>query len=918
MVTIIVDDNPVEAPEGAPLLEVLRKAGIYIPSLCYLEKLPPYAGCRLCLVEIEGARGLQLSCTCRISDGMIVRTATPQVLEARRAVLSLILANHPDRCLTCHRIVKCRPGDICLRDNLVSHRCVTCSKDYRCDLQTACHILDMAGYEPWLDEARTYYRTEPPAADRANPFLEFDPQMCILCTRCVRACNEIRHTGAITLAERGWHTHIAFGAGGAVHESNCDFCGACINVCPTATLMEKPNKWAASQVEGWVPTACAYCSVGCTITLGVKKGRAVIVRPEPSNPVSDDQLCVRGRFHYDAVGDDDRLHQPLVRRDGELAAASWHEALETATARLAAIKKEQGAAAIAFLGSPFATNEENYLLQKLARAVVGSNNVDHSGGPVMSAVGQSLRRAFGSEVLPADMTDLAKAETILVVADDLESSHNVACLRVKDAVVNSGARLVVVTPRWGELCDFAQVWLRPSAGQDAHVVAALARALLEDAEVAESLKQSSLKGLEELTNASLPALADDLADGIGRAASILAEAAKQPPAERRIAIVYAVPHLGADTAGTVAAAIANLAILCRGPEQAVRSLFVLPAEVNGWGLRDMGVAPDLLPGYRPVDDAGARQELEEAWGVSLPAAAGLGFREALAAIEDGRIKAMVVAGDNPLFFAADKAWVKSCLSSLDFLLVIDSLLSDTARLAQVVLPDAGVFAKDGTYTSADRRVLRLREAVAPVGEARPAWRILAELGAALAQRLSQDSSTWNYTSPAQVMDEIASLVSLYGQARYSELESGAQQTFGGLQPQAALQALALKPAAGEGLVVTSSRTLYTSWEAAAIHSPEADKLHREEFAEMNAADAAALGIKDGLEIALANERGELTIRAKISDVVLPGSVFVPLYYDGGAVTALFGHEDGALAHVSITAKQLSPSRRRSRGGRDTD
>jgi predicted molibdopterin-dependent oxidoreductase YjgC len=352
------------------------------------------------------------------------------------------------------------------------------------------------------------------------------------------------------------------------------------------------------------------------------------------------------------------------------------------------------------------------------------------------------------------------------------------------------------------------------------------------------------------------------------------------------------------------AAVANLAILCCGPGEAARSLFVLPPEVNGWGLQDMGVTPGLLPGHRPVDDEGARQEVEKAWGVSPPSAAGLGFREALAAIQDGRIKAMVVLADNPLFVAPDKAWVRTCLSSLDFLLVIDSLLSDTARLAQVVLPDVGVFGRDGTYTSADRRILRLRAAVAPVGDARPVWRILAELGVALAQRLGLDGSGWEYAGPAQIMDEIAGLVPLYHQARYSELESGAQQDFAGIQPSAAVfQPVALEArAVDEGLLVTTSRTLYTSWEGAAIHSPEADKLHREEFVEMNGADAAALGVEDGQEVVLANEHGELTIRVKISDSVLPGSVFVPLYYDGGAVTALFGHEDGALARVRIAVR----------------
>jgi predicted molibdopterin-dependent oxidoreductase YjgC len=393
---------------------------------------------------------------------------------------------------------------------------------------------------------------------------------------------------------------------------------------------------------------------------------------------------------------------------------------------------------------------------------------------------------------------------------------------------------------------------------------------------------------------------------VQRAALILADAAREPAEEKRLAVVYAVPHLGAEAAGAVTAAVANLAIVCCGPEEAARCLFVLPPEANVWGLRDMGVAPDLLPGHRPADDDGARQEVGSAWNLSpstLPRA-GLGFQEMLAAAQEGRLKAMVVLGDNPLFAAPDKAWVNNCLSHLDFLLVIDSLPSDTARLAQVVLPDAGVLGKDGTYTSADRRIVRLRAAVAPVGEARPAWQVLTDLGAGLAQRLGLDASRWSYAGPAQIMEEIAALVPLYRNGRYHEMESGAQQDFAGLQPSAAvLQPLALEEtAAREGLVVSTGRTLYTSWESATIHSPEADRLHREEFAEINPGDAASLGVEDGQEVVLVNDHGQLTIRARVSESVQPGSVFVPLYYDGGAVTALFDHRDDALPRVRIAVR----------------
>src|SRR3954451_23702249 len=330
MAKLTLDGVEIEAAPGAPLVEVIKQNGTFISNLCYIDGLQPYAGCRTCLVEIEGARGLQLACTSRVADNMIVKTDTQQVLEARQAVLSIINANHSDRCLTCHRRVHCMPGDICLRDDTVTHRCLTCAKNYRCELQSTNEMLEMANVEPWLGEERTYYQSETPEPDRANPFLEFDPQMCIICTRCVRACDEIRHTGAITLAGRGETTRIAFGAGGAIHDSNCDFCGACIDVCPTATLLEKPNKWIAKS-ETWVSTTCNSCSVGCTLSMGVRNGKVVMVKPDRLNPVSWDQICVRGRFHYDAIKTRERLTRHLVRT----APSTLDVALDTAAKTIA-------------------------------------------------------------------------------------------------------------------------------------------------------------------------------------------------------------------------------------------------------------------------------------------------------------------------------------------------------------------------------------------------------------------------------------------------------------------------------------------------------------------------------------------------------------------------------------------------------
>jgi len=869
MAKITLNGREIEAPDGAPLVEVIKNAGVYISNLCYIDDLPPYAGCRTCLVEIEGAPTLQLSCTAKVAEGMVVRTDSAQAAASRQAVLSLILSYHSDRCLTCHRVVKCKPGDTCLRDSVVTHRCVTCSKNYRCELQTTCEMVQMAGYEPWEGEERTFYELEQPEADHANPFLEFDPQMCIICTRCVRACDQLRHTGAITLAGRGFSTRIEFGAGGAVHDSNCDFCGACIDVCPTATLMEHPNKWAATETERWVSTTCTSCSVGCSISLGVRKGRGVIVRPDTTaNPVSHRQLCVRGRFGYDAVKPSQRLSQPLVRRNGpDPVGATWDEALELTAARLAEIREKHGPAAIGFLGSPLATNEENYLLQKIARAVVGTPNVDSSAGPVARAACESLRRAFGSEVLPADMTQLARSKTLLVIAEDLESSHNVAALRCKDAVVNNGARLVVVAARRGELCDFADVWLQPRPGEEAATVAALADALRGEA-----------------------------AAGVAEATALLA-AARDDESWRPLSVVYALPHLGAAEAGAITAAAANVAIAALGQE-AAGSLFVLPQEANVWGMRDAGATGEYLPGYRPADDGAARKTVEQFWGAPVPATTGLTFEQM---VSNGKLKALVVLNDNPLFFAPATARVRESLAGLELLAVIDSLPTDTANAAHVVLPDTGPFGKEGTVTSADRRVLRLHAATLPQDEAQPAWRILGELGSRLAQRLNTGELRLNYAGPAEIMDEIAQLVPLYANATYKEMEPGAQQPLDGLGPRKAeLQPVPATPAAAQGYALTTGRGLYTSYEGAAVHSPEADRLHREECVDLNPADAKALGVSDGGQVTLRANGNELTLRARVTAAVQHRMLYVPLYLDGGAVTALFA--DGqATVPVEVVA-----------------
>ncbi len=859
MATITLNDQPLEAEAGRSLLEVIKEQGISITNLCYIDGLEPYAGCRTCLVEIEGGRptSMQLSCTAVVAEGMVVRTETPVVKQARQSVMSLILANHPDRCLTCHRRVHCMPGDICLRDDVVTHRCLTCSKNYRCELQTSCEMIDMGEWEePWVGEARSYYEAPPPEPDRGNPFLEFDPQMCIICTRCVRACADIRHTGAISLAGKGFETQIAFGTGGPVHESDCDFCGACIDVCPTATLMEKPNKWVAL-AEDWTNSVCNGCSVGCTISYGTVDDRPVIVRPDRLNLVSRDQICVRGRFGYAAVGASERLSRSLARRGDRLLPVATDEALSEAAQALDRVRREHGAGAVAVLGSARATNEEARALVRLAGEALVTPHLDFAHGAVHRAVAGAVAAAFGDERLPSSLTEIERAGTIVAVAGDLEESHQVAALRVKDAVVKRDAALVVVSPRWGELVPFARAWLRPRPGREAAVVQALAEAAAGELDAAGAAARLPELDAEQLARAVEAVRAD--------ADASTSNADGEAPGP--FAVLFAptaVSVLGATRqAGEQARACANLAITARGAEAAA-SLHYLPTEANVLGAADMGIAPGE---------------------------GGLGFSGMVEAIERGEIRALLVHEENPLLSVAGAERVRAALGRLDALIVVDSLCSSTAELASVVLAALPFHAQDGTITTADRRLVRQRPAAVARRDERPGVALLAALAGALGAPLGAESA-------ADVMAEAAEHVP--GYAPYQRIRSGSTRALP--EPPrapeearrlpldaAAAGGAAAGGAAGDGvdgLVLLTGRSLYTSWEAASIGSPEADAMHREEAAHVHPSDAEAAGVAGGDEVALTLDGRELRLPVRLDDGLAPGTIYVPQYALGGALMAL--------------------------------
>jgi len=365
-INLTIDDQPVGAEAGMTVLEVVKEAGIYIPTLCYHPSLAPYGGCRLCVVEIEKMRGLPTSCTTPATDGMIIRTNTPQLQEFRRGILELILSEHPHNCLDCWRRERCGPFDICLRSVEVTERCVTCPKNGRCELQ---QVSDYIG----VKETTLPYSYKELPVHREDPFFDRDYNLCILCGRCVRICQEVRGAAAIAFTFRGSQALVGTAFDRPLQDSGCQFCGACVDVCPTGALMERSIKWKGS-AERQVLTTCPYCGVGCQLELQLKDGKIFEVIPQQDNEVNRGQACVKGRFGItEFVHHPERLTTPLVKRDGKFTEATWDEALDIVASKLASYKAEE----MSVISSAKATNEDNYVIQKLTRAVLGTNNVDH-------------------------------------------------------------------------------------------------------------------------------------------------------------------------------------------------------------------------------------------------------------------------------------------------------------------------------------------------------------------------------------------------------------------------------------------------------------------------------------------------------------------------------------------------------------
>ncbi len=871
-VTITLDGREVSGHPGMTILELARESGVDIPTLCHDAHLTPVGACRVCLVEDERNGALLASCVSPIVPGMVINTQSERVIERRRTVVELMLASHPDSCLVC-------------------------DKGNRCELRQIASDLD-------IGLVRLQRIPQMSTIEEVNPFLERDLSKCILCARCIRACQDLVVEGAVDYFQRGFATIPATLGGTPLENSECTFCGTCAALCPTGALMEKqePHRGTAQTV---VETTCPFCGCGCSIRLEAKNGHVVRVTPGREGAVNEGTLCVRGSYGCDFIHSPERLLTPLIRNCGGFQEASWEEALDAVAAGFQRIRDEHGGNSLAVLGSSKCTNEENYLLQRLARSVLGTNSIDNGSRLYNSAGRIGLGSTLGFSGTTSHLSELEQSELILVIGADPGSSAPAVEYAIKRAIRQRGARLILVDPRQTKLSLFADLWLRPEVGTDVALVNGLAKVIVDEglldeedvgrktdnfAAFAEGLKEYTPERVEEITGVP--------GEQIRAAARMYAQAS-------RAAVVYGT-GITQHTRGTDSVrALANLLLLTGSIGRRGSGVYALQRENNAQGSCDMGALPAFLPGYQSVADASARARFGERWGASLPDERGLTALEMIEAASEGAIKGMYVVGENPVLSFPGSGRVREALGSLAFLVVQDMFLTETARLANVVLPAASFAEKDGTFTNFEGRVQKVQRAIAPPGESLPDWEIVLRL----AERMGVPM---DYSSPQQVLDEAVECCrlpaySLYEGVDYADAEAkslyqaetdnyhGVGRIHGGQFPEGFARFCPVEYVAPEKREEDYPFTLLTGTTpyqfgvgSRSSRSARLTKFCPHSSVEMCEADAAKIAVEEGEEVRVLSPAGETSAMVKITDTVSEGMLFMPVSSPQTPVHELFG------------------------------
>ena len=873
MFDFTIDDRTVTVEEGTTILEAARAAQIHIPTLCYLKGVSSIGSCRLCVVEVEGVTGLVASCSAAARPGMVVRTRSEAIDSARRTALELIIAEH----------------------GLNSTQyCFSCPKNGACELQDRCREL---GVET------TPFEVKPASGEKldSNPFLAFNPSLCIRCQRCVGACNNAAGNHTLTTGRRGVRTSILAPFGADWKSTNCESCGNCAQACPTGAIIEKRRREYRSWEIKRVQTTCPHCATGCQYNL-IVKGNRIVDTEGVDGPSNHGLLCVKGRSaSFDFVQSERRLKTPLIRNKetGELEPASWEAALDLVARRFTEIREKNGGEAIAAFACARSANEDIYMLQKMARTVFKTNNVDNCARVCHGPSVAGLQRTLGSGAMTNPITDICEnAEVILLVGSNPEEAHPVIGMQIR-AALRRGVKLIVVDPRDIGLSKSADIHLKLRPGTNVAFANGIVRQLIHDDLIDHEFIKTRTEGFEELAAMVEDYTPERVADICRIDARDLIAAARLYGRAHRAAIVYClgVTEHSSGTEGVMS--LSNIAMVTGKYGRPGCGINPLRGQNNVQGACDMGASPGDLTGYQKIATPGVVEKFGKAWGVELPRFKGLFATDAFPKMISGDVKGLFIFGEDPVRTDPDTHHVIKALKNLEFLVVDDLFLTETAKYADVVLPGRSYAEKEGTFSNTERRVQRIRKAVEI-----PGTRADTDIFTDIMNRMGYPQPR---LTPAEIMDEIASVTPSFAGISHKRLDS-AEVAGRGLQwpctgpdhpgtpilhvgkftrglghySTALYRASSELPDAEYPLMLTTGRVLYHYNACAMTDKTEGiTEISGHSFIELNTKDAKRLGIADGDRVKVSSRRGVIDSVAHVSDKTNVGESWMPFHFQDG-------------------------------------
>jgi len=902
-VSLTIDGVPVAVPAGTSVMAAAMMMGTEIPKLCATDTLEPFGSCRLCLVEIEGRRGTPASCTTPVEEGMVVRTQTDRLAKLRRGVMELYISDHPLDCLTCSA-----NGD--------------------------CELQDMAG-AVGLREVRYGYEGEnhlDAPKDTSNPYFTFEDSKCIVCSRCVRACEEVQGTFALTIQGRGFDSRVSAG-GTDFFDSECVSCGACVQACPTATLNEN-SVIEHGTPEHSVVTTCAFCGVGCSFKAEMKGDMVVRMVPYKHGKANEGHSCVKGRFAWGYATHKDRITKPMIREKitDPWREVSWEEAIGRAASEFKRIQAQYGRDAIGGITSSRCTNEETFLVQKLVRAGFGNNNVDTCARVCHSPTGYGLKTTLGTSAGTQDFASVDDADVIVVIGANPTDGHPVFASRMKRRL-REGARLIVIDPRRIDLVRSAHVeadyHLPLLPGTNVAMINALAHVIVTEGLLDEDYvrERCDLDDFESWARF----IADErhspeaVEDVMGVPAADVRAAARLYATGGRAAIYYGLGVTEHSQGSTMVMGMANLAMATGNIGKAGTGVNPLRGQNNVQGSCDMGSFPHEFSGYRHVSDDATRQMFEAFWGVRLESEPGLRIPNMLDEAVTGSFKGLYIQGEDIAQSDPDTQHVTAGLSAMEFVVIQDIFLNETAKYAHVFLPGSSFLEKDGTFTNAERRINRVRKVMAPLGGLAD-WEVTMALSNALGFPM-------HYSHPSEIMDEIAHLTPSFAGVSYEKLDQlgSIQWPCNESAPNGTPMMHVDRFVRGKGkfmitefvpteertgprfpLILTTGRILSQYNVGAQTRRTENSRWHEEDVLEIHPFDAENRGILDGDLVSLESRSGDIALRASISERMQPGVVYTTFHHaKTGANVITTDYSDWATncPEYKVTAVQVRRTNR---------